>query len=183
MTTATLYDLTGRAVSLSNRIEVIAADLLDPDADAAAIHAELEELITAEANNRDALNAKADAWCWVIDSLQARAEARKAKAKQLQELAKADEIRAEALMERLVAALGKIDPDETKWDFNVNALRSRKSARVEIDDEIEPENLPEKYQRSVTEISFNKEAMAQDLKAGATITGAQLVERRTWRVA
>jgi hypothetical protein len=183
MTTATLYDLTGRAVSLSNRIEVIAADLLDPDADAAAIHAELEELITAEANNRDALNAKADAWCWVIDSLQARAEARKAKAKQLQELAKADEIRADALLDRLVAALGKIDPDSTKWDFQDNGLRSRKSKRVEIDPEIEPENLPDAYQRKIVSVSFDKEAMAQDLKAGKTITGAQLVERRTWRVA
>jgi hypothetical protein len=183
MTTATLYDLTGRAVSLSNRIEVIAADLLDPDADAAAIHAELEELITAEANNRDALNAKADAWCWVIDSLQARAEARKAKAKQLQELAKADEIRADALLDRLVAALGKIDPDSTKWDFQDNGLRSRKSKRVEIDPEIEPENLPDAYQRKIVSVSFDKEAMAQDLKAGKTITGAQLVERRSWRIA
>jgi hypothetical protein len=181
--TETLYELSGRQARIASQIETVAADLLDPDADAAAIHAELEELITAEADNRIELNDRADAWCWVISNLQARAEARKAKARQLQELAKADEIRAEALMGRLVAALGKIDPDSTKWDFNVNALRSRKSTRVEIDDEIEPENLPEEYQRSVTEISFNKEVMSQQLKAGKTIKGVQLVERRTWRVA
>ncbi len=183
MTTTTLYDLTGRQARIASQIETVAADLLDPDADAAAIHAELEELITAEANNRDALNAKADAWCWVISNLQARAEARKTKARQLQELAKADEIRADALLDRLVAALGKIDPDETKWDFNVNGLRSRKNTRVEIDDEIEPENLPYAYQRKIVIVSFDKEAIAQDLKAGVTITGAQLVKRRTWRVA
>ena len=183
MTTATLFDLPGRAARLADRIETIAADLLADDADVEAIHAELEQLITEEAGNRDELNAKADAWCWVISNLQARAEARKAKAKQLQELAKADEIRAEVLMNRLVTALGKIDPDSTKWDFNVNALRSRKSTRVEIDSDIEPEDLPPIYQRTVTTITFNKELMAQQLKAGETITGAQLVERRSWRIA
>jgi hypothetical protein len=183
MTTTTFYDLTGRQARIASQIETVAADLLDPDADAAAIYAELEELITAEADNRIELNAKGDAWCWVISNLQARAEARKAKARQLQELARADESRAEALMGRLVAALGKVDPDETKWDFQDNGLRSRKSKRVEIDPEIEPENLPDAYQRKIVSVSFDKEAMAQDLKAGKTITGAQLVERRTWRVA
>jgi hypothetical protein len=101
----------------------------------------------------------------------------------LQELAKADEHQAEVLIGRLVAALGKIDPDSTKWDFQDNGLRSRKSKRVEIDPEIEPENLPDAYQRKIVSVSFDKEAMAQDLKAGKTITGAQLVERRSWRIA
>jgi hypothetical protein len=182
MTTTTLYDLTGRQARIASQIETVAADLLDPDADAAAIYAELEELITAEADNRIELNAKGDAWCWVISNLQARAEARKAKARQLQELARADESRADALLDRLVGALSRIDPTSTKFDFNVNGLRSRKSTQVEIDDEIEPENLPEEYQRSVAEISFNKEVMSQQLKAGKTINGVQLVERRTWRV-
>jgi hypothetical protein len=183
MTTTTLYDLTGRQARIASQIETVAADLLDPDADAAAIYAELEELITAEADNRIELNDKADAWCWVINNLQARAEARKAKARQLQELAKADEIRADALLDRLVGALSRINPTSTKFDFNVNGLRSRKSKRVEIDPEIEPENLPDAYQRKIVSVSFDKEAMAQDLKAGKTITGAQLVERRSWRIA
>ncbi len=183
MTAETLYRLTSRQARLANQIETIAKDFLDPEADAATIHAELEELITDEADNRIELNNKADAWCWVISNLQARAEARKAKARQLQELAKADEHQAEVLIGRLVAALGKIDPDSTKWDFQDNGLRSRKSKRVEIDPEIEPENLPDAYQRKIVSVSFDKEAMAQDLKAGKTITGAQLVERRSWRIA
>lgn len=181
--TETLYNLTSRQARLANQIEIVAQDLLNPEADAAAIHAELEELITAEADNRDALNAKADAWCWVINNLRARAEARKVKAKQLQELARADEHQADVLIGRLVAALSKVDPNSTKWDFQDNGLRSRKSTRVEIDPEIEPENLLSIYQRTIVSVSFDKEAMAQDLKAGKTITGAQLVERRTWRIA
>jgi hypothetical protein len=183
MTTATLYDLTGRAASLSNRIEVIAADLSDPEADVTAIHAKLEELITAEANNRDALNAKADAWCWVITNMRDRAQARKIKAKQLQELAKADELQADALLDRLVGALSRIDPTSTRFDFGVNALCSRASTKVKIEDDIEPEDLPEEYQRIVTEISFNKEAMLRQLKAGKTIKGVELVKGRTWRIA
>jgi hypothetical protein len=180
--TETLYELTGRQARLAAQIETVAADLLDPDADTAAIHAELEELITAEADNRIDLNDKADAYCWVISNFQARAEARKAKARQLEELAKADERQADALLDRLVRALSKIDPTSTKWNFNFNGLRSRGSTKVKIDDEIKPEDLPEEYQRSVTEISFNKEVMSQQLKAGKTIKGVQLVERRTWRV-
>ena len=180
--TETLYELGVRQARIASQIETVAADLLDPDADAAAIHAELEELITAEADNRIELNDKADAYCWVISNFQARAEARKAKARQLEELAKADERQADALLDRLVRALSKIDPTSTKWNFNFNGLRSHGSTKVKIDDEIKPEDLPEEYQRSVTEISFNKEVMSQQLKAGKTIKGVQLVERRTWRV-
>jgi hypothetical protein len=101
----------------------------------------------------------------------------------LQELAKADELQADALLDRLVGALSRIDPTSTKFDFGVNALRSRASTKVKIEDDIEPEDLPEEYQKSVTEISFNKEAMLRQLKAGKTIKGVELVKGRTWRIA
>lgn len=183
MSAATLFDLTGRAAALANRIEAIAADLLDDDADRASIYAELEELITAAADNRDELNAKADAWCWVISQLHARAEARKAKADQLKQLAMADERQAEILTSRLVAALAQVDPSSTRHDFGINGLRSRKSTAVQIDPGIEPEDLPEIYQRRVTTVSFNKELMAKELrKAGAGIEGVRLVERVSWRI-
>lgn len=185
MTTATttLFDLTGRAARLADEIEAIAAGLLADDADMERIHAELERLITAEESNRDELIAKADAWCWVITRYQQQAAARKAKAEQLKRLASFDEEQAKLLMDRLIKALAVVDPISTKWDFPCNALRSRKSTAVEIDSEVEPEDLPELYQRVVTTVSFNKELITERLKAGETIQGARLVERRSWRLA
>ena len=85
---ATLFDLTGEALQLQRQINE-SAELLfsnDPD-EAAAATAKLEALIAFESGNRRALDAKADAWCWVIDHMRAQAAARAAHAQRLKDLA------------------------------------------------------------------------------------------------
>jgi len=200
--TTTLYALTGDALRLQQQIDEAAADLLSDDpAVVAAANATLEGLIAVEADNKQALIAKADAWCWVIDSLRARQAARKARAAALAELAAADEQQADALQARLVAALQKAIPDETSYQLPEHKLTSRKSTVVVVD--CEPEDLPKLYQR--TKIEANKTAIkesinaavaaavkvAQDEDAAAkaaavatvkTVPGCSLVERRSWSI-
>lgn len=178
-----LFALSNEARLLAARIDDSAEALFsdDPDAVAHATQA-LEELITAEADNRTALAAKADAWCWVIDDLRAQADARRAHAKRLAELADHAEHRAQALQDQLVAALGHVDPDATKWELPQHKISSRRSQAVELDADIEPTDLPEQFQRVKTTYSADKTAIAAALKAGETIPGAHLVERRSWRI-
>jgi anion-transporting ArsA/GET3 family ATPase len=200
--TTTLYALTGDALRISQQIDEAATDLFSDDpAVVAAATATLEGLISAEADNKQAILAKADAWCWVIDSLRARHAARKARADALRELADADERQADALQDRLIQALQKVDPEATKYDLPEHKLASRKSTVVLVD--CEPEDLPKLYQR--TKIEANKTAIKESINAALvaavkaapdeeakakayatalveTVPGCSLVERRSWSI-
>ena len=177
---ATLFDLTGEALQLQRQINESAELLFSDDPDeAAAATAELEALIAFESGNRRALDAKADAWCWVIDHMRAQAAARAAHAQRLKDLATSAEQQADALQERLIAALQKVAPDETTWELPEHKITSRRSQAVEVADISE---LPTEFITSRTTHSPNKTALAAALKGGAQIEGASLVERRSWSI-
>jgi len=179
-----LFALTGDALLLQRQIDDTAERLFSDDpADVAAATEALEQLITAEANNRAALASKADAWCWVIDSLRSQAAARREHATRLRDLADQAECRAEALQDQLVRALGHVDPEATKWELPSHKLTSRRTTAVELDPDLAPEDLPEQFRRTRTTTSADRTALAAALKAGQSIDGAQLVERRSWRIA
>jgi hypothetical protein len=176
-----LFDLTNQARLLQAQIDNAAEGLFADDPEAAAASAlALEQLITAEADNRSALVTKADAWCWLISELRATAAARKAHADRLRELADDAECRAEVLQSRLVMALQCVDPDATKWDLPQHKLTSRKTTAVDL--QVDAIDLPEQFQRVKTSITADRGAIATALKAGQSVDGAQLVERRSWRI-
>ena len=178
---ATLFDLTGEALQLQRQINESAELLFSDDPDeAAAATAELEVLIVFESGNRRALDAKADAWCWVIDHMRAQAAARAAHAQRLKDLATSAEQQADALQERLIAALQKVAPDETRWELPEHKITSRRSQAVDV--AVEAVDLPEQFQRVKTTVTADKTALAAALKGGAQIEGASLVERRSWSI-
>ena len=177
--TPSLYALTGDALRISQQIDAVADDLLSDDpVVAAAATATLENLISAEADNNQAIRAKADAWCWVIDRLRAQHAARKLRANALLELAAADERQADALQDRLIQALQKAIPNETRYDLPEHKISSRESTVVMVD--CEPEDLPLEFIRS--KIEANKTAIKDALKSGEKIIGCSLVKRRSWSI-
>ena len=177
--TTTLFHLTGDALRLQQQIDEAAADLFSDDpALVAAAKATLEGLISAESDNKQAILAKADAWCWVIDSLRARSDARKARAIALDGLAADDKQQADALQDRLVDALQKAIPDETSYQLPEHKITSRKSTAVVVDRE--PKDLSEMFQR--VKVEADKTSIKNYLKAGGKIDGCSLVERRSWSI-
>lgn len=178
---STLFDLTGEALKLQRQINESAKLLFsdDPDETAAAT-AQLEALIEFESGNRRALESKADAWCWVIDHLRAQANARASHAQRLKDLAASAEQQANVLQDRLIQALRKVAPDETRWELPEHKITSRRSQAVEVT--ADAVDLPEKFQRVKTEISADKTALAAALTGGAQIEGVALVERRSWSI-
>ena len=182
--TATLFDLTGDALRLQARINAAAEGLFSEDpADVANATGQLESLISAEADNRRAVEAKADAWCWVIDHLRAQAVARAEHSRRLADLAKAAEHQAEVLQEQLISALQRVAPDETTWKLPDHKITSRKTTSVELDPDMQVLDLPEQYQRVKTTYTADKAAIKAALAGGEQIEGAQLVERRSWKIA
>ena len=176
-----LFDLTGQALKFQARIDAAAENLFsDDDREVIAAHRELEALITSEAENRSALEAKADAWCWVIDGIRARAAAQSEHAKRLAALAKEAEQRADTLQDRLIHALSLVDPDATSWKLPEHKINSRASTVVVLDDDLDPVDLSSEYQR--VKIEADKTAIKAALVAGAEIPGAELQHRRTWRI-
>jgi len=180
---ANLYSLTLDAYRLEAAITEAAEGLVSDDPEvAAAATAELEALLATGENAMDALQAKADAWCWVIDRLRDQAASRKAHAARLMALAQADERKADAMLDKLTDRLLFLDPAATKFDLPTHQLRSTKVTTVEIDDDLLPEDLPAEYQRSKTTTMVDRVSLKAALKAGTVVKGASLLEHRSWRL-
>ena len=163
-------------IAVGQLAEQLEAD--DPEQRALAL-AELEAALLAEEGNKQALAAKADATCWVIEHLRGQATYRSQQAKRLTALATGDTSRADALEESLVLVLTRLQPTSTRFSFPNHELTSRKSQAVEIDDE---EALAPEWLAVTTTSKPDKAAIKEALKAGQQITGAQLLSRRSWRI-
>jgi hypothetical protein len=179
--TPSLFELVGDAGRLANRIDIIAADLESDDPEVvAAAETELEELINSETDNRDAILAKANSWAWVIQRRRAMANARADQAKRLAILAKADQAAADGMEARLIAALTKAFPAETRFELPHHRITSRPSAAVEVT--CDPEKLPTGFQRVKVEIEADKQVIKEVLKDGYSVYGCELVQRRSWKL-
>jgi hypothetical protein len=178
--TGSLWQLGIEAQELTTAIAQLAEQLQSDDDDSRSqALAELEAALMAEEGNKQALAAKADATCWVIEHLRGQAAYRQQQAKRLTELSRSDAGRADALEESLVLVLTRLQPQATRFSFPNHELTSRRSQAVEIDDEqaLAPEWLTVK-----TTTQPDKAAIKQALKAGQQIPGAQLLSHRSWRI-
>jgi hypothetical protein len=174
-----LWQLGIEAQELTSTIGQL-AELLEADDDTRAqALAELEAALLAEQGNKQALAAKADATCWVIEHLRGQATYRQQQAKRLTELSRSDASRADALEDSLVLVLTRLQPKATRFSFPNHELTSRKSQAVEIDDE---DALPSEWLALKTTSQPDKAAIKEALKAGHLIPGAQLISRRSWRI-
>lgn len=175
-----LWQLGIEAQELTTSISQLAEQLQSDDDDCRSqALAGLEAALMAEEGNKQALAAKADATCWVIEHLRGQAAYRQQQAKRLTDLARSDASRAEALENSLVQVLTRLQPAATRFSFPNHKLSSRKSSAVEIDDEaaLAPEWLTVK-----TTTQPDKAAIKQALKAGQQIPGVQLLSHRSWRI-
>ncbi|EAQ67953.1 hypothetical protein SynRS9909_01236 [Synechococcus sp. RS9909] len=175
-----LWQLGIEAQELTTAIGLLAQRLETDDVDIRAqALAELEAALLAEEGNKQALAAKADATCWVIEHLRGQAAYRQQQAKRLTDLARSDAGRADALEESLVFVLTQLQPAATRFSFPNHELTSRKSQSVEIDDD---EVLDSEWLTVITTTKPDKAAIKEALKAGTEITGARLLSRRSWRI-
>jgi hypothetical protein len=175
-----LWQLGIEAQELTTTIGQLAEQLeTDDDDTRAQALAELEAALLAEEGNKQALAAKADATCWVIEHLRGQAAYRQQQSKRLSELSRSDASRADALEDSLVLVLTRLQPSATRFSFPNHELSSRKSQAVEIDDE---EALDPQWLSFTTTSKPDKAAIKEALKAGGEINGAQLVSRRSWRI-
>jgi hypothetical protein len=171
-----LFALTGEALRLARQVEAI-AERMEAGNEPETV-AELEEALTAEGDNLQAILDKADGYCWARDGLLARAATRREHAKRLMELAAADERRADTLLATLVRQLLKVAPDQRRWVLNGHIIKSTPSTSTEV--EIPAEQLPAEYRRAKFEPDKNK--IKADLEAGIDIPGCSLQKKTTWRI-
>jgi hypothetical protein len=178
--TGSLWQLGIEAQELTTAIGQMAEQLESDDDDSRSqALAELEAALMAEEGNKQALAAKADATCWVIEHLRGQAAYRQQQAKRLTDLARSDAGRADALEESLVLVLTRLQPEAARFSFPNHELTSRRSQAVEIDGE---EALATEWLTVKTTSQPDKAAIKEALKAGQQIPGAQLISRRSWRI-
>lgn len=106
-----------------------------------------------------------------IKNLQSLAKAQKDKAKELSELAKVNEKKAERIMNDLSFALNTMGIGEVQ--AGVHKFRFKKGSTVV---EADVNKLPEQYIRTKVTYEPDKKQLAHELKAGVEIAGARLVK-------
>jgi len=171
------------------------------EAEHAQAIADLEESLAAEENQREALNRKADATCWVIERLRGDADYHQAQAKRFAALAKSEAGRADDLEATLLHVLTRLSPGETSFRLLDHKLTSRTSDAVEIDD---VDALPAELVTTATSRTADKVSIKERIKAAiasataglakeqaaplafsiaaTAIPGARLVKRRHWSI-
>jgi hypothetical protein len=164
----TLYEIGTDMQALEALLLETGGDISDP-AVAAAVAAWESELETN-------LSAKVDGYARLIADMEARAEARKAEASRISDLAKADQKAADALRERLrfVFDAKGIPPVQTA-NFRVGL--AKKGGKAPMDLRVGVDELPSWAVRSETVLSPDKDAIRARLEAGEVLSFAALMER------
>ena len=149
------------------------------------LNAQLSELLALEELDEQTL---ADTWealalersekienvlCF-IKHLKAMADMCKVEAKSLSDRSKSYDSKAESLLGYLQSQL---EPRE-KYESARHCITWRNSQAVEI--EVETSELPQIYQR--LKVEPNKQALKDDLKAGAIVDGVKLIDKLTMKV-
>jgi hypothetical protein len=170
-----LWQLGIEAQALTAQIAAFAAqlELEDPELVQSAL-GELEAALLQEEGNKQKLSDKADATCWVIDHLRAQASYRQQQAKRLSDIAKAD-----AIEQSLLYVLTHLQPEATRFSFPNHELISRKSTVVEI---IDLDKITAEWLVVKTSTAPDKNAIKAALKKGLEVSGATLLNRRSWKI-
>ena len=148
----------------------------------AAIDPETGEILDSEAWSRlETLQMEHDAkiegiGCWIKD-LNAEAAAIKAEEENLRKRRQSSERKAESLKGYLAWTL-----QGEKFKSSKVAISWRRSEAAELDPDMDPVQLPLKFQRVKVSVDPDKTALKEALKAGEEIPGVKLVEKQNIQI-
>lgn len=159
--TRTLFDLSDELLALEALLEEAGGELT-PELDAA-----YEALL----GDKGSLVVKIDGYAALIAELAFRAEARKAEAKRLADLARVDENKAKALKERLKVFFdrhGLRDLQTERHRFTV--VQNGGARALVLPDGVDVSALPERYATPRTVYELDKDALRADLAVFEDLT-------------
>lgn len=138
-------------------------------------NSQAEEILAFLKDTQKELSKKLDNYAELICELTARASVRKQRAKELTDLAKADESLAKRLKTTLQLFFEQHNIKSQDTDrHRITLAKNGGKAPVIFDDTL-PENLPKQYQ--VVAIKPDTDAIRADLEAGKQLPFARLGER------
>ena len=159
--------------AIQNEITAIVETILDGTEDCAEAQAALNEHL---AGLDAALDEKADDYAALIRHLEARADARRAEAQRMRDLATADDDLAERLKTRLKEAMqatGRTKLETARFRLSVSQNGGVQPLAVTCDAADLPTEL------TTVTVAANKTAIRAALEAGTAIPGCELVPRGT----
>lgn len=168
----TLYEIQTQYRELMSEMEAI---LADPNPE--TLDDDMANLNNLMGINAQELQEKGDAYAAVIREKESRADALRAEAQRMVQLAKQAESVAEYLKGRLFAAMQEQGLNSV--DVAHFRLSLRKSQAVEVSDQ---DAIPQEYLRTKTVIEPDKIAIKAALKQGQVIPGAALADRQSLQI-
>ena len=176
-----IYSAAIQLTALDAEIGSLAEMLSDEDPEVVAqATADLETLLAGQESSQLALVERCDTALSIADVLIGQAAMRRAQSKRLQALAQADEDLIERLQAVSIKLLRLAHPERKKISLPMHELKSTPSEAVVVDDDVDPEGLPENLRR--VKYEPDKTAIKAFLKAGGVHKGLTLEKRRSWKV-
>lgn len=174
--TESLFALSKEHYKILNQIEELESRLIDGDD--TAVEA-MENLLISEENNDNAILKKLNAFCWVINKIYCRYDARLKQSKRLQNLAVDDLAEINRLKNIVIKAVKTLFPSKANLSLADYELKSIKSTKVDITDK---GLLDLSLIIETTSTRPDKKEIKKRLKAGENVPGARLVEERNWLI-
>lgn len=163
---ATLYEITEDLRAIDALLYEAGGDVSDE-----TVLAAIESWI-AEMDND--LKNKVDGYASYISELLAKATARKAEAKRMADLARANENAAKRLKERLLWAFQERGLDKVETPRFVVSV-AKNGGKAPLDIQVAGEQLPPRFQK-VT-VDADKEAIRKAIESGEDVDGCVLMQR------
>lgn len=167
---ATLFEIGSDVIALEELLSDIGGDVTDEQVERA-----FDEWF---AEIGDDVKTKLDSYVTLIAEFEARAEARKAEAQRLGKRAITDSNKAEQLRARLkifFERTGKTKIETARYTIAI----AKNGGKIPVEIGVSPDLLPIRFQRIVTNISADTDALRAMLEAGEELSFARLGERGT----
>lgn len=165
---STLFDLSNRLASL----EALLAEGL-PDSPEA--EAELDRALAEELATREAVEAKAEAYCGFIAELEATAAVRKAEADRMAKLAKSTAAQADRLRQGLREALIRLDLRKLSTTrYQIGLRKPGGKPALELDEF----SVPTEFVTTEVVTHINKDLIRQTLESGQELDFARFAPRQ-----
>lgn len=167
--TRTLFDISEDLLALYDHLESLGGDVSSPEVEQA-----IDDWFERLGRERD---QKLDNYAALIREIEAREAARREEARRLSERAKRDKEQAAYLKQRLVLFFQdhQLKTVETR---RYRLTLQRSGGKTPVDVLVEPEALPEAFQR--LKVSANLDAIREALENGEDVEFATLGERRSY---
>jgi len=167
-----LFQLTDERAEIDRILAVFDGEVTDEE-----FEQQIDEILLADRENKEAFAKKVDNYIWLIDELRGSSGLKKQKASQMSESAKTEDNKADRLEGRLMACIQLLGKDEVAGVYRKAKIVGNGGKQPITFTFTELSEVPKKYRILKKEEALDKDKVREYLESGKTLPFAKLEDR------